>query len=111
MKFFCKNCKYSFFADGKRACPRCNSHNLYQTEDDRKDKDEVKTEEEPKKKYSFGSAKYVEGDSKSTWKDFHKRESRECPDCGGAEFDMDWKHKEKTCRKCGAILPLARRMS
>ncbi|MFH0835889.1 MAG: hypothetical protein V1834_01890 [Candidatus Micrarchaeota archaeon] len=108
MKFFCKNCKYSFYADGKRSCPRCNSHNLFETPDEREPKKEEAGKPEARK-YSFG--KYVEGDSKQTWKEFHKAEARACPDCSGTDFELDWKHKEKTCKKCGAILPLARRLA
>src|SRR3989338_8656158 len=26
-------------------------------------------------------------------------------DCGGLEFEFNWKHKERICKKCGAIYP------
>ena len=109
MKFFCKNCKHSFYAEGKRSCPRCSSLDLYQTQED-KPKDEAAAKPLEKKPY-WSSQKYVEGDSKQTWKDFHKTETRQCMDCGGIEFKLDWKHKEKICLKCGAIMPLGRRMA
>ena len=31
-------------------------------------------------------------------------EITKCPDCGGTEFIMYWKKKEKICSKCGLVV-------
>lgn len=46
---------------------------------------------------------------KPGWQEFHSSQIKACPDCGGADFDLNWKRKEKTCKKCGAVLALPRR--
>lgn len=51
----------------------------------------------------------VYGDTKGAWRSFHAQEVKACSKCGSMDFDLDWKHKEKTCRKCGEIFPLPRR--
>lgn len=54
-------------------------------------------------------SKQVVTDSKRSWKEFHSSEQKACTQCGGADFDLDFKHKEKVCKKCGNIMPLPRR--
>jgi hypothetical protein len=51
----------------------------------------------------------VFGETKEAWKSFHAAEVKQCTKCGGTDFRLDWKHKEKTCIKCGEIYPLPRR--
>jgi transcription initiation factor TFIIIB Brf1 subunit/transcription initiation factor TFIIB len=31
-------------------------------------------------------------------------EISQCRECGGSEFLMDWKKKEKICKKCGLVV-------
>ncbi len=53
----------------------------------------------------------IMGESKDSWKSFHGQELVSCPECGGVEFDFDWKHKEKICKKCGNVVKIPRRTS
>jgi acetyl-CoA carboxylase beta subunit len=48
------------------------------------------------------------GETKSSWAAFHSSEQRECSECHGMEFDIDWKHRQKICKKCGAIYGMKR---
>ncbi|MEK6953873.1 MAG: hypothetical protein AABX01_02625 [Candidatus Micrarchaeota archaeon] len=61
-------------------------------------------------KVFFSHQSNIGRDGKEGWRDFHKSEVRVCQDCGGTEFDFNWKRKERSCKKCGSIYPLARRM-
>ena len=47
-------------------------------------------------------------DGKDGWKDFHSADLRQCLECGGVEFDFDRKKNEKTCKKCGNVVRVAR---
>ena len=50
-------------------------------------------------------------DTKESWMKFHNASGdvQACPGCGEKEFELDWKRREKTCKKCGEIMPLKRR--
>jgi hypothetical protein len=56
-----------------------------------------------------GSGQRVFGDTKEAWKSFHASEIASCPHCGGVRFTLDFKHKEKVCSNCGAVLSLRRK--
>ncbi|MBI4360206.1 TFIIB-type zinc ribbon-containing protein [Candidatus Micrarchaeota archaeon] len=108
MKVRCKNCHLEFTADDFRRveqCPRCNSKSLDKTRDPPKPVEEKK-DDAPK---VYGASGVIHGDTKAAWKSFHQSEQKLCPNCGGSEFLLDFKRKEKTCKKCGDVLPLARR--
>ena len=62
-----------------------------------------------KPKVFFSSRDVSMREGKEGWKEFHSSEIRACTDCGGAEFTYNWKHKEKTCVKCGSVYNLQRR--
>ncbi|GEM_PF-1068421 len=68
--------------------------------------------EQPRVYSTSGSMVY--GDTKDAWKSYHSNPSggaSGCPHCGGTAFELNYKRKEKICKKCGEILPLPRRMA
>lgn len=110
LSFLCTNCKASFDAEEPGPCPRCSSRKVIR---------QLTAQKEPAA--PAGPAQEERPhlppqqirDGKGGWQDFHQSEVRQCLDCGNsdpAQFDLDWKHKEKTCKKCGAVLPLGRRL-
>lgn len=102
--FSCANCGFRFEASESKKCPRCTS-----TEVSSFGKEENKgAEEKHSGAKSFGGPLKT---GKEGWKDFHSSDLTACPDCGSKEFERNWKRKEKTCSKCGAIMPLPRRMA
>lgn len=36
------------------------------------------------------------------------RKAGSCINCGGTDFILDWKKREKICKNCGNIMPLVR---
>jgi len=108
LKYVCKNCNLRFEADDAVICPRCSSKNLDKAFD--KKKDGVEAEKQPEgPKVAYSTNRHVYSETKAGWASFHSSEMRACPDCGGLEFDFNWKRKEKTCKKCGSVFPLGRR--
>ena len=110
MKVTCVNCKLRFDADDDARisqCPRCSSKKLRfeRAEVERKPFDQSR----PRVYSSQGQV--VHGDTKAAWQSFHSADVKACPKCGGTEFDMNFKRKEKTCKKCGEILNMPRRFS
>jgi len=102
MKYRCSNCKLEFDAEDVLNCPRCSSKNISRVFE----KKIVQLEKKEEKKF-ISPAVIREG--KEGWKSFHSQEVRVCSKCGGKDFDLDWRHKEKTCKKCGEIYSLPRR--
>ncbi len=106
MKVSCSNCKLSFEADedsNVRQCPRCSSKNLKFV---RAEKEFEKRE--PQRRF-YTSQGIVYGETKDAWKSFHQQDAKACAKCGGIDFDLNFKRREKTCKKCGEIYPLPRR--
>ncbi len=109
-KVRCKNCKLEFTTDDSSKltrCPRCSA-GKDKLDLQRDPLEAPKTSADPKK-VVYSSSGIVYGDTKEAWKSFHRVESKACPKCGGTDFERDFKRKEKTCKKCGEIYPLARR--
>lgn len=51
----------------------------------------------------------VEGDTKAAWMSFHTQTNNTCRECGAENmWDLDYKHKQRVCRKCGSITSLPR---
>lgn len=110
VKFLCKNCNLSFEADDAVICPRCSSKDLEKKlEKWRKETDAKRTDDGKKIVYSTNRIAY--SDTKEGWKASLSYEMKACPECGQAEFDFNWKRREKTCKKCGSVFPLARRQA
>ncbi len=113
-KIRCKNCQLQFNADDDRRveqCPRCSSKHLEKTRELPLVVEGAAPAEKPAEGDAprvYGSEGRVYGDTKDSWKSFHSTESRACPNCGGGQFQRDPRRKEKTCIKCGSVLPLAR---
>ncbi|MFQ5405902.1 MAG: TFIIB-type zinc ribbon-containing protein [Candidatus Micrarchaeia archaeon] len=103
-KFVCQNCRLNFDAHGATACPRCTSRRLQEVG---KPANEEGTDGQKQRVYSTSGP--VLGESKESWKRFHNFDVKACPDCDGADFELNWKRKEKVCKKCGSVLPLPRR--
>ncbi|MFH0922553.1 MAG: hypothetical protein V1811_00670 [Candidatus Micrarchaeota archaeon] len=105
--FHCKNCRFSFRADAAQVCPRCYSKEITGATEEKTGAaakpHETHASREPRR--------IILGDTKGAWHSFHASETKACPQCGGIAFEFDWKHKEKTCKNCGSIFPLARRQS
>ncbi|MFH1056891.1 MAG: hypothetical protein V1717_03800 [Candidatus Micrarchaeota archaeon] len=101
----CLNCHFRF--ERGTYCPRCNSHKIRELEF--KEKEAPAPGQERKPLVFDKSGQRIFGDTKDAWKSFHSSVQTACPNCGGTDFGMDHKHKEKTCRKCGEIMPLPRR--
>jgi len=108
MRFHCKNCRFDFTADSAGVCPRCYSKQIASL---------AAEEKKAVSKHPAGPQagreprKIVLGDTKGAWHSFHASETKACTQCGSTAFQFDWKHKEKTCKKCGSIFPLGRRMA
>ncbi len=99
--FSCKNCSLEFDAEDTSQCPRCSSAKVYSLK-----RGKVEEKKEPKK-FVYGSVPVT--DTKESWIKFHNTgDVQRCPVCEGIEFEFDWKRREKTCSKCGEILPLRR---
>ncbi len=110
LNLLCTNCKASFEADEVGACPRCNSKRVIRQLGKKKE-EAAEAPAAPAEERKLPPQQIREG--KMGWQDFHQSEMRQCLECGNtdpAQFDLDWKHKEKTCKKCGAVLPLGRRL-
>ena len=107
----CTNCKASFEADEPGPCPRCNSKKVIRQLGKPKPEEAPAASGPEEEKPHLPPQQIREG--KAGWQDFHQSAMRQCLECGNtdpAQFDLDWKHKEKTCKKCGAVLPLGRRL-
>ncbi|HIH20313.1 TPA: hypothetical protein HA244_03520 [Candidatus Micrarchaeota archaeon] len=104
----CVNCNFKF--ERGSSCPRCHSQKLRELEfKDKKDELQAGPSQPAKPMVFDKSGQRVFGDTKTAWKSFHNKVQNACPNCSGTEFSFDHKHKEKTCVKCGEILPLQRR--
>lgn len=106
----CLNCNLVFFQE-KGSCPRCNSKNIVKkTSHDSapEAKTEAPNEAKPPEKRLY-SSRMVYGDTKTAWQSFHSASVSKCPHCGSTEFENDFKHKQKFCKKCGEIVSLRRR--
>ena len=115
-KWTCANCHYKFSSELEiETCPRCTSRRMSVTEEKAPEPASPAAAALADKPHTPRSYKFYDpriyGETKSAWKSFHAAEVKQCTKCGGLDFDMDWKHKEKTCRKCGEIYPLPRRMA
>jgi hypothetical protein len=109
MNYACENCSLHWAAEEAVICPRCSSRKVAPAVEKKKFGD-AKTElTGNKERVAFSHQSFAARDGKEGWKDFHKSEVRACLECGGVEFDLNWKHKEKVCKKCGSVLPLQRR--
>ena len=108
MKFSCKNCNLQFEADEAVICPRCSSRDLEKKLDKWK-QGEGATDNPGGHKVAYSTNRVAYSDTKDGWKAALSHETKVCPDCGNPEFDLNWKRREKTCKKCGAVFPLARR--
>ncbi|MEK6843320.1 MAG: hypothetical protein AABY04_02440 [Candidatus Micrarchaeota archaeon] len=107
MKHECENCKLQFDSEEPQNCPRCSSRKIKRAFDKKKfDTKPIVAAGKPV--YSHHSTIGREG--KEGWRDFHSSQTKSCPECNGLEFEYNWKHKEKICKKCGSIMPLPRRM-
>ncbi len=106
MKFTCKNCHLEFESEDTGQCPRCSSANI-STKKTEEQTGEMQGEKKEPRKFVFGAPV---SDTKESWMKFHNVGAVQvCPGCGGKEFNFDWKKREKTCNKCGEIMPLRRR--
>lgn len=90
--YSCSDCRFRFEAASPAACPRCGSVEIGEF------------------KSGFGGAKVIR-DGKDGWQDFHSQRQVACPNCGGRDFELNYKRKERTCRKCGEVLALPRRFA
>src|SRR3989338_8386898 len=99
----CLNCNFKF--ERGDFCPRCSSRKVRELEF----KEKPPSEEKPKPMVFDKSGQRIFGDTKTAWKSFHNKVQNTCLNCSGTQFSFDHKHKEKTCVKCGEILPLQRR--
>lgn len=107
-KFVCSNCKFKFEAPEAQVCPRCTSKRIERLAEKAAEKPAAGAARAGAEKPHFYSSQIL-GESKDSWKSFHSQEVAACPECGGKEFEFNWKHKEKICKKCGTILNIPRR--
>lgn len=124
MKFHCDNCRFDFSSDGSTPiCPRCSSKSVHQIrlrhEEAHPSASTVgvesgaqpATQTSASQKAPVSGGPRVFGTGKQAWMASQSFEQKGCPDCGGVDFDLNWKRKEKTCKKCGHVLPLGRRLT
>lgn len=110
MKYACENCSLQWEAEDAVICPRCSSRKVGKAAfEKRKFAEEKPQLTEKRERVAYSHQSFAARDGKEGWKDFHKSEIRACLECGGLEFDLNWKHKEKVCRKCGSVFPMQRR--
>ena len=88
--FSCSECNFRFQSDELKPCPRCGNE---------------KTTE-----FNTASDTRRVSEGKEGWRDFHSNAIKTCPKCNGGDWDFNYKRKEKTCKKCGEVYPLPRRM-
>ncbi|MGB9577459.1 MAG: hypothetical protein ACP5O3_03815 [Candidatus Micrarchaeia archaeon] len=103
--YFCNNCKYSFSGEDTQNCPRCSSKKIIIKREAKRG--EQSSQSTQQKSFVYRNPLIV-GETKSSWAAFHSSEQRECSECHGMEFDIDWKHRQKICKKCGAIYGMKR---
>lgn len=105
----CLNCKLVFRGVGS-ACPRCNSKNVRKNVSAKPERKAAVAHpaSDAAKRAPFRA---VYGDTKNAWQSFHNTSVTQCPACGSTEFENDFKHKQKYCKKCGEIISLRRRPS
>jgi RNA polymerase subunit RPABC4/transcription elongation factor Spt4 len=100
-----------FDADDAVICPRCSSKSIDKVFEKKRDYGDQPGQEREQAgpRVAYSTNRHVYSETKAGWASFHSSEMRACPDCGGADFDLNWKRKEKTCKKCGSVFPLGRR--
>lgn len=105
----CLNCHFKF--EKGAYCPRCSSHKLRELVSKEMEKPAAADAPQEKKTLVFDKKgqRMVYGDTKESWKSFHSQVQSECPNCKGTEFNYDYRHKQKICKKCGEILFMPRR--
>ncbi|MBU1197542.1 hypothetical protein KJ765_03435 [Candidatus Micrarchaeota archaeon] len=108
-KYSCENCKLEFDAEDPMNCPRCSSRKVRRAIEKRGRPDHPSPLHKERVAYSHQS--FVAREGKAGWKDFHKTDVKACNECGSTSFELNWKHKEKVCKKCGSIYALPRRFS
>ena len=92
--YSCNECRFRFeVATKATTCPRCGSASVAVYEN----------------RGAVGSDSLKSG--KEGWRDFHNQQQKTCPRCNGTEFDLNYKRKEKVCKKCGEVLALPRRFA
>jgi DNA-directed RNA polymerase subunit RPC12/RpoP len=107
MKLKCNSCKNVFESEEVSPCPACSSKKVIMVVNQQASAPEI---EETKPVASALQEPKIIRDGKEGWKDFHQSDLKACLKCGGTEFEYNWKHKEKHCKKCGEIIRLPRRM-
>lgn len=101
MKCVCQACRNAYYSDDPlEGCPVCGSATVTRVK-----------EKEGERDAAAGRPQYknVVTDSKQSWREFHSTEQKACTQCGSTDFNLDFKHKEKVCKKCGNIMSLPRR--
>ena len=107
MKVTCLNCRLFFNADDDskvEQCPRCSSRNL------KKEFEKKEGAAAAFKPRVYSSSGMVHGDTKEAWRSFHNQGVSQCK-CGSTEFELNFKRKEKVCKKCGEVYALPRRFA
>jgi len=101
-KCVCQSCRYAFAEDAAAVeCPRCHASNVLCRPFKEGEKEAFASTQARKEALTT---------SKQSWREFHASgAAQKCPRCGGGQFKLDYKHKEKVCLKCGELLPLPRR--
>ncbi len=101
--FECKSCRFRFQSSESKKCPRCDSQEVFEY---------VSRSQTESSNPTNPSTSKVIREGKEGWRDFHNNsQTSTCPECGGTNFDLNWKRKEKTCKKCGAVFSLPRRFA
>lgn len=106
LKYQCENCSLEFESDDALNCPRCSSRKIKRVFEKKPFAPAAAPKTLAARPVSFAGREGKEG-----WKDFHRSEVKACAECGSVDFELNWKHKEKVCRKCGAIYNLPRRFA
>ncbi len=133
MHLVCKRCSIEFEGDSTAIpCPRCSVREVVEKQLPKHKTQSAETAPASSGLTGSGSSssssqvpvsaaqpaqprRFVYGaqlnDTKESWMKFHNASGdvQACPGCGEKEFELDWKRREKTCKKCGEIMPLKRR--
>jgi len=109
-RYECQNCKFEFEAEEAVRCPRCSSQKIILKKIiDKTLKPNIPQEggAQEKKPFHYSSSQ-IYGDTKEAWKSFHSQDVKACRRCGGTDFEINFRVKEKVCKKCGEIMPFQR---
>ena len=95
--FECKNCRFRFQGEAASKCPRCDSTEVAEYAARGHGRPPAAADAgKPGERPDQSHPPRVVREGKEGWMDFHNQQASGCPECGGSQFELNWKRKEKT---------------